>query len=225
MQRSVVLDRVATPDGRTLALVRRGESFAIRLDNLELMGSRASGSETALATLACATLDGRTAARVLVGGLGMGFTLRAVLDATTRVREARVVVVELFPAVVRWNRGWLAELAGRPLDDPRVAVLEGDVAEALATSPAAFDVVLLDVDNGPAALTVAANRGLYGAAGVTRIREALGSGGVVAVWSAREDPAFAARLRRGGFTVEVHRLRAGPGRRGARHVVFVGRKR
>lgn len=225
MQRSVLLDRVATPDGRTLALVQRGESFAIRLDNAELMGSRATGSEAALATLACRALGTRAAPRVLVGGLGMGFTLRAALDATTRTRGARVVVAELFPAVVRWNRAWLAELAGRPLDDPRVAVVEGDVGDVLATSPGAFDVVLLDVDNGPAALTVAANRGLYGTAGVARIRAALGDGGVVAVWSARDDPAFAARLRRGGFAVEVHRLRAGPGGRGARHVVFVGRTR
>ena len=225
MQRSVELDRVATPEGRVLALVQRGETFAIRIDHLEVMASRATGSETALATLGCAALGRRAAARVLVGGLGMGFTLRAVLDALAGDPQARVTVAELFPAVVRWNDRWLGPLARRPLADPRVTVVERDVYAVLGDARRAFDLVLLDVDNGPSALTIAANRGLYGATGVARMREALTDGGVAAVWSAGPDAAYVERLRRGGFTVEVHRPHAAPGRRGTRHVVFLGRRR
>lgn len=224
MRRSVVLERVGTPDGRVLALERRGDVFVIRLANVELMASRASGSEAALARLGLAARADRTAPRVLVGGLGMGFTLRAVLDALAP-RKGRVVVAQLFPEVVRWNRTWLAALAGRPLEDPRVEVVEDDVGNVLTASPRGYDVVLLDVDNGPVALTAAANRGLYGTRGIATLRDALRPGGVVGVWSAGPDARFAARLRRGGFEVDVREVRTGPGGKGARHVVFVGRAR
>jgi spermidine synthase len=225
MQSNVVLERVPTPDGRTLSLEQRGDVFTIRLDHVALMSSRASGSETALARLGCADLGTRTAPRVLVGGLGMGFTLRAVLHELRTRRDARVVVVELLPPIVRWNRTQLGGLAAHPLDDPRVELVEGDVRAVLAATPAAFDLVLLDVDNGPAALTSAANRRLYTADGLAAMRKALRKGGVVAVWSAGPDARFAERLRRAGFAAEMHQVRAGPGDKGSRYVVFVGRAR
>lgn len=224
MQPSVVRERVVVPDGRVLVLEQRGDGFVIRLGHVELMASRASGSETALARLGLAAVGDRPTPRVLVGGLGMGFTLRAVLDALAE-RGGHVVVAELFPDVVRWNRTWLAALAARPLEDPRVEVVEDDVANVLAASPRGFDAVLLDVDNGPVALTAAGNRGLYGSRGIATLRAALRPAGVVGVWSAGPDARFAARLRRGGFEVDVREVRTGPGGKGARHVVFVGRAR
>ncbi len=224
MHRSRILDSVLTPDGRELTLHQREALFTIRIDDVELMSNRAYGSEEKLAHLGFAVLGPRTAPRILVGGLGMGFTLRSVLDELAGQPNAEVVVAELFPAVVQWSRTWLGGLANHPLEDPRVRVVEGDVRSLLATSSQAFDLVLLDVDNGPEALTLDANDHLYTARGIGTLRNALRPGGVAAVWSADHDVQFANRLQRGGFDVEVHQVSSRPGGKGDRHIIFIGRK-
>lgn len=205
-----------------LRLMRRGTEFSIVLGAVELMNSRLSGSEEALATRACAMLAS-DAPRVLIGGLGMGFTLRAAL--ATLPARAQVVVCELVPAVVAWARGPMAAIFAGCLDDPRVAIHEGDVGAIMAADPGGFDAILLDVDNGPAGQTRASNDGLYGSRGLASARRALRPGGVLAVWSVAPDAAFAARLRTAGFEVEEARVRANAGKRGARHVLWFGRKR
>ena len=223
MQPLRILDCVVTADERELVLYQRGDTFLIQIDRDDLMGSRAHGSEEEMARLAFAKLGDRPAPRALVGGLGMGFTLRATLDQLDAHRDGRVVVAEVFPAVVEWNRGSLAHLAKHPLDDPRVQVEENDVGEILASSPGSFDVVLLDVDNGPDAMTLESNRYLYGSRGLERAHRALTPGGVLAVWSAADDPNFTARMRKVGFDARPHYARERPGK-GARHTIFVGRK-
>ena len=214
----VELGRTRLPDGGELKLARRGDEFSIRLAGAELMNSRLSGSEEALATLACAKLSGRAGPRVLIGGLGMGFTLRAALPLLPA--DAEIVVAELLPAVADWARGPMAPLFGDCLDDPRVRVEIEDVARLIRA--ARWDAILLDVDNGPDGLTQAANDGLYGAAGLAAARRALGAGGVLAVWSEKPDAAFAKRFTRAGFSVEDHRVHAHRGKSGRRHVVWVG---
>jgi spermidine synthase len=183
------------------------------------MNSRLSGSEEALASLTCTRISARSAPRLLIGGLGMGFTLRAALAELGPA--ARVEVAELVPAVVRWARGPLAGLFGGSLDDPRVSVSEMDVAAVIAAATARFDAILLDVDNGPEGLTRQGNDGLYGPAGLRAARAALKPGGVLSVWSSAPNQAFTDRLRHAGFTAEEHRVRANRGRRGARHVIWV----
>jgi len=224
-----ILDCVTTPDGGEIVLYQRGDAFVIHIDNFELMTSRAHGSEEALARLALDALDApgrRPAPRVLVGGLGMGFTLRAALDCVAGRPGARVVVAEFFPAVVEWNRRYLGQLAGEPLADPRVEVALGDIARpiAAAAAAAAYDAILLDVDNGAEALTLEGNRHLYTQKGVARLHRALTPGGVLAVWSTDDDPRFTDRLTREGFTVTTHRAAARPGGKGTRHVIFVARR-
>lgn len=219
-----ILDCVLTPDGTELVLYRRGDAFLIEIDTYDLMSSRVHGSEEELARQAITALGDRPAPRILVGGLGMGFTLRAALDALDGRRGAAVVVVaEVFPAVVEWNRRWLGELAGRPLDDSRTTVEVADVA-TLLTGRAPWDAILLDVDNGAEALTLDRNRHLYTRAGVERLHRALAPGGVLAVWSTADDPPFADRLRRAGFAATTHRVPARAGGKGGRHVIFVGRR-
>jgi spermidine synthase len=219
-----ILDCVVTADGHELVLSQRGDVFRIDVDRYELMVSRGHGSEDALASLAIAALGSREAPRVLVGGLGMGFTLRAALDALAGQPNAVVEVAEVFEAVVTWNRGPLAPLAARPLDDSRVRVLVADVGEVIASREAAWDAVLLDVDNGAEALTLESNARLYTPRGLARLRAALAPEGVVAFWSSDEDPRFAHRLGESGFAgVETHRVRARAGK-GARHVVFLARR-
>ena len=221
MKPVAILDCVVTPDGRELVLSRRGDAFHIHIDRYELMASRGHGSEEDLARLALAALPARPAPRVLVGGLGMGYTLRACLDALGP--QAAVVVAEVFPAVIAWNEGVLGPLAGHPLADPRVRVVQADVADAVARAEAPFDAILLDVDNGPEAITLESNRRLYSPAGLRALRAALAPRGVLAVWSADDDPRFAFRLERTGFEVATRFARSRPGR-GARHVVFVARR-
>jgi spermidine synthase len=188
------------------------------------MNSRLSGSEEALATLACAKLAGLRAPRVLIGGLGMGFTLRAALPRLPA--HAEIVVAELLPAVADWARGPMVDLFAGSLDDPRVRVEIEDVARLMGARAGAptrlWDAILLDVDNGPEGLTQAANDGLYGAAGLAAARRALGIGGVLAVWSEGPDAAFAKRFARAGFSVEDHRVHAHRGKSGRRHGVWVG---
>ncbi len=225
MRKTHILDSVLTPDGGELILTQRDDLFTIRVDGVDLMSNRAHGSEEELARLGFAVLGPCPAPRVLIGGLGMGFTLRAVLDQLAPGAGATVVVAELFPGVVGWNRTWLGPLANHPLEDPRVQIFEGDVGEVLTTSPATFDLVLLDVDNGPHALVIDANHHLYTQRGVRTLLAALRPGGVAAVWSAGHDVQFADRLHRGGFEVEVHQVTARAGGKGDRHVIFIGQKR
>ncbi len=222
MEPQELLGRVATPDGAELLLYRRAGVFTIRVGGAELMSSRAHGSEEELARAALAALGRRREPRVLVGGLGMGYTLRAALDVLPA--RAWVLVVEVIPAVVEWCRGPLAHLAGRPLDDPRVEVAVGDVADLAATARAAFDAVLLDVDNGPSALTLASNRRLYSARGLACLHGCLRPRGVLAVWSASPDRAFARRLAGAGFAVAVEEVAARRQAHGPTHTLFIGRR-
>lgn len=220
------LGTTVTPDGRTLTLHRRDGDFFLYLDGEELMSSRAPGSEIALAELALAELvrsrkTGPRDCRVLIGGLGLGYTLRATLGLVSQGSE--VVVAELLPAVVDWNRTELADL-GRPLEDRRVGVEQRDVAEVIAQGRRRkFDVILLDVDNGPSAWCLEENSRLYGRDGIRRVREALSPGGVLGVWSAYRDARFVESLDKAGFAARAVSVRA-RGDKGARHVVFLGRE-
>jgi spermidine synthase len=214
------LDTFTTSEGRLLTLHHRDGDYFIDLDGHELMSTRAPGSEKELATLACGHLSSAKRPRVLIGGLGLGFTLRAALDLLPR--GAEVVVAEVFPCVVEWHGRHLRSL-GVPLDDRRVRVHVGDVQELLRSpGPRGFDAIMLDVDNGPDAACLDANAGLYDDIGIATLAAALTERGVVAVWSAHPDPAFEKRLRRGGFTVQVGTVRS-RGRRGNRHTIFVAR--
>jgi spermidine synthase len=218
-----LLGQTCTPDGADMRLIRRGGEYVILANGKSLMSSRMHGSEEALAALACRRA--RTAAQpcVLVGGLGMGFTLRATLDLLPPA--ATVIVAELVPAVVEWNRGPLGPLAEHPLNDRRVRVDTGDVAATLGSSPGAFDAVVLDVDNGPVAFTTSNNAGLYSDRGLAAVRGALKIDGVVAVWSAWDDRKFEQRLRYGKFTVEVERVRGRLKKGGPHHTIFLGYNR
>lgn len=216
-----LLGETHTPDGTLLALTRRDTEYVILAAGKILMSSRMHGSEEAMAAMACRDLKQIAAPCVLVGGLGMGFTLRATLDLLPP--DASVVVAELIPSIVDWNRGPLGPLADDPLKDPRVNVEVRDVIATLRSSRGRFDVVLLDVDNGPDAFTESSNASLYGDRGIATIREALKPNGVVAVWSAWEDRRFEQRLKWGGFKVEVQRVRARLKRGGPRHTIFLGR--
>jgi spermidine synthase len=217
------LGRTDTPEGAEMTLTRRGGEYVISTGGRTLMSSRMHGSEEALATLACQRVRTLEEPCVLVGGLGMGFTLRATLDVLPP--DATVVVAELVAGVVEWNRGPLGPLAAHPLKDKRVRVEVGDVAATLRASASRFDAVLLDVDNGPGPLTAPGNAALYDNRGVAALRAALKPGGVVAVWSAWEDRKFEQRLRHAQFTVDVQRVRARLKKGGPRHVIFLGHNR
>jgi spermidine synthase len=217
-----LLGEAVAPDGTDMKLVRRDTEYIILANGKSLMSSRMHGSEEALATFACRRARTLVQPSVLVGGLGMGFTLRATLDFLPP--DARIVVAELLPAVVEWNRGPLGPLAGHPLKDKRVRVEVGDVGATLRAGPGRFDAVLLDVDNGPAPFTASDNAGLYDNRGVAAAHAALRSGGVLAVWSAREDRKFEQRLRYAGFAVQVERVRARLKKGGPRHIIFLGHK-
>jgi spermidine synthase len=215
-----LLGETSTAAGEDLKLMRRGGEYVIFANGSSLMSSRMHGSEEALAAIGCHTASKRPLPTVLIAGLGMGFTLRAALDLLPA--GATVLVSELVPAVIEWNKGALGALAGHPLADPRVRVEVADVAATLEESSCRFDAVLLDVDNGPAAFTAAGNAGLYSDAGLAAIRRALVPDGVVAVWSAWEDRRFEQRLRYGGFTVRVERVRARLSKGGPHHTIFIG---
>jgi spermidine synthase len=183
----------------------------------ELMNSRSGGSEQALAALALGHLRNRKNPKILIGGLGMGFTLRAALAELSG--GAALIVAELVPAVIDWAKGPLAHLLGHLISDPRVTVVQGDVAELIGAARGEFDAILLDIDNGPDGLTIAANDRIYDAAGLARARAALTAGGVLAVWSSAPDQAFTRRLRKSGFEVEENAVRA-RGKRGARDTIW-----
>ena len=217
------LATAAVPGGAaTLKLMRRGGEYSIRLDAAELMNSRLSGSERALAELACAAVAERPAPRLLIGGLGMGFTLNAALAALGPA--ARIEVVELIPAVVEWARGPMAAVVGDGLADPRVTLTLADVAAVIRAAAGRFDAIALDVDNGPYGFARAANDQLYSARGLAVARRALRAGGVLAVWSAASDARFARRLSDAGFAVTEKRVRANVGGGGARHVIWLATK-
>ncbi|WP_232628645.1 spermidine synthase [Methylobacterium sp. Leaf118] len=217
------LDSAPIPgESGTLRLLRRGSEFSIQLDRNELMNSRLSGSEEALARLAAERIAGVAAPRLLIGGYGMGFTLRAALGSLPET--AQVSVAEIVPAVIAWARGPMAALTQGCLDDPRVTLRGADVAAVIAERTGAYDAILLDVDNGPDGLTRTANDRLYDAAGLATARAALRPRGVLAVWSAHPDAAFTRRLGQAGFSVEAVATRA-RGQRGARHVIWLAGKR
>jgi spermidine synthase len=214
-----LLDTAEMPGGSDkLHLWRRGAEFSIRVGRAELMNNRLSGSEKALAARACSRMRERRAPRILIGGLGMGFTLRAALDELGR--EACVVVAELAPAILRWARGPMAEIFGGSLEDPRVSLREEDVARLIAADRATYDAILLDVDNGPDGLSRKANDRLYDARGLNAARAALRPDGVLAVWSSSPDEGFMRRLRAARFEVEEVGVRAN-GARGARHIIWL----
>lgn len=222
MQPWETVERARAPDGTELALARRGDEWVIRAAGHVLMSSRAHGSEEALAALALERCARPRA--VLLGGVGLGFTLRALLDRLPP--DAKVVVAELVPELAAWNRGPVADLAARPLEDPRVRLQLGDVLARIAEARGAYDAILLDVDNGPSALAHGANHRLYGDAGVRACRAALRQGGVLAVWSAGPDERYLSRLERAGLDARAVTVPArGPatqgGGGGVRHVVFL----
>ena len=215
----ILLDTAKVPDGEELRLLQRGAEFSIRLSNNELMNSRVHGSEEALAEIAIGKIGERTRPRILIGGLGMGFTLRAALRVIGP--EARVVVAELVPAVVAWNRGWLASVSNHSLEDSRVSIREEDAASLIKSERSAYDAILLDVDNGPEALTRKANEGLYNLSGLGAAYAALRPRSVLAAWSAERDGNFTQRLRKTGFEVNEVHVRARGARGGARQIIWV----
>ena len=218
-----LIDTADVPGGgEPLRLMQRGKEFTIKLGQNELMSSRLYGSEEALATLSCARLKARPDPHLLIGGLGMGFTLRAALKVLGP--QARITVAELVPAVIAWARGPMAELSGESLLDPRVDIREADVARLIAGGRGTYDAILLDVDNGPQGLTRQSNDALYDSSGLRTAFAALRPGGVLAVWSSHPDDRFAPRLRKAGFDTEEIKIRAtgrGGGGGGARHVIWI----
>ncbi|MES2755627.1 MAG: spermidine synthase [Pseudomonadota bacterium] len=221
MLKTALIDRATIPGGGELRLVTHGGDFKILLDRNELMSSRMSGSEKALATMTLARLA-TPAPQVLIGGYGMGFTLRAALADTEP--EAVLTVVELVPAVIAWARGPMVELAAGCLDDPRVRLVEADIASVIAAGRASYDAILLDVDNGPDGLVRDANDAIYSPRGLAAAMTALAPGGVLAVWSAAPDRAFAGRLAQAGFAVEEITVRARENGKGPRHTIWFAKK-
>ena len=214
-----LLDTAQVPGGGELRLMRRGAEFSIMLGGNQLMNSRARGSEEALATIACERIRSREKPRILIGGLGMGFTLRAALAALGT--DARIIVAELVPAVLAWARGPMAEVFGDSLTDPRVSACEADVGVLIRSGASAFDAILLDVDNGPEGLSRKANDALYDLEGLRAACAALRPGGVLAVWSAAPNLKFTARLRKAGLDADEVRVRANGSRGGARHIIWI----
>jgi spermidine synthase len=218
-----LLDSVPIPgENKDLRLYRRGGEFSFRVDGSELMNSRAHGSEESLAELACARIASLACPQVLIGGLGMGYTLAAALSRLGA--ESRVVVAEISPAVVAWNRGPLGALTGHPLADDRVSVREVDVAQILLAEQRSYDAVLLDVDNGPRGITRKSNDWLYTRTGLEAVLTALRTGGVFALWSASPDQTFARMLHKAGFEVEEKRVRARGPREGGYHTIWIARR-
>lgn len=214
------LDTAHIPGGGELRLMQRGQDYSIMSGRIELMNSRLYGSEVALFKLAWAKLAGTKAPRILIGGLGMGFTLRAALADLPK--DAQVTVAELVPEVIAWASGHLAPLYGDSLSDRRGRIVQGDVADRLAEAKPPYDAILMDVDNGPDGLNRDANDALYNVAGLANLKRAVKPGGVVSVWSAGPDQAFVGRFRRAGFNVEEHKVGASPSGKGPRHVIWVG---
>ena len=217
-----LIDTAQIPGGDELQLFRHDRDFMIVLDRNELMSTRKSGSEEALANMSCERIAGVDAPSLLIGGYGMGFTLRAALAALGP--KATVIVAELVPEIIEWARGPMAELAAGCLDDPRVQLVDGDVAVMIHGARGEYDAILLDVDNGPDGLVRVDNDQLYSREGLLAARDALRPGGVLAIWSAGPDPAFANRLRKAKFAVEEVRVAARSNGKGPKHVIWFARK-
>ncbi len=213
----------SVPGGVELRLFRHGDDHVIMVDNNELMSSRVGGSEEALALMTCERLGARAAPQLLIGGYGMGFTLRAalgVLDA-----DGRATVAEIAPEIIDWARGPMVALTAGCLDDPRVSLVMGDVASAIASATKRYDAILLDVDNGPSGLVRADNDGLYSMKGLAKAKAALKPGGILAIWSAAPDAAFTRRLKDAGFKVDEVTVRARSNGKGPRHTIWFGQSR
>jgi spermidine synthase len=218
-----LLATAQVPGGDELRLFRRDRDYMIVLDRNELMNSRMSGSEEQLATLTIARLKNRADPRLLIGGYRMGYTLRAALAVLPT--QASVVVAELVPEIIAWARGPMAELTAGCLDDPRVTVVERDVAEVIAAARVTYDAILLDVDNGPDGLTRADNDRLYSTPGLASAKSALARGGILAIWSAGDDPAFTGRLNASGFATTTSRVRARSNGKGPHHTIWLAQNR
>ncbi|MFH1932439.1 MAG: hypothetical protein ABIN18_12740 [Pseudomonadota bacterium] len=217
------IDRVEVPGHEgEVTLLKRGTEFSIRTAGTVLMNSRLHGSEDALAELTCSRIKRKSCMRILIGGLGMGYTLAAALEQSEP--DTLITVSELIPAVVRWNREHLRHLAGMPLDDPRVSVEEEDVAETISKRKSAWDAILLDVDNGPDGLTRKANDRLYSRSGLKTSFSALCPGGILAVWSSGADEAFTRRLKQCGFQTETVTVPARKSGKGGRHTIWLAGK-
>lgn len=221
MKKWTLVDQSLTADGKTVSLVEHDRHYYIRIDSAELMSTRQHGSEERIAGLACAHLKNKRRARVLVGGLGFGFTLKAALAALGP--DAVVVTAEILPAVIEWNRNPAFPFAASALADSRVTVLQQDVAEVIRDGTGAYDSIILDVDNGPAALTSEGNARLYDKAGLRTVHTALKVGGCAGFWSAAPDVRFEKALAQAGFAVETHRCRS-RGDSGGWHTLFLGRR-
>jgi len=216
------VDSALMPDGKTISLNEHDGSYSVRVDGVDLMSTRRHASEERIAELACAQAADIRGARVLIGGLGFGFTLKAALSALAA--DATVVMAEILAAVVAWNRNPSFHLAADAMADSRVIVLQKDVSEVIRESQGCFDSIILDVDNGPSALSTEGNHRLYTFEGLRSIHAALRPGGCVAIWSAAPDPAFEKLMERAGISVEVQRCRA-HAKSGSWHIIFVGRAR
>lgn len=217
------IDRAKVPGNEgEVILLARDQEFSIRTAGTELMNSRIHGSEESLAELACSCLDPNANWQILIGGLGMGYTLAAALEHASF--DTQILVAELIPAVVKWNQEHLGHLAGRPLADPRVRVIEEDVVKTIGKKTSAWDAILLDVDNGPAGLTQKANDGLYGNLGLKASFDALRPGGILAVWSSAVDEAFTRRLTLAGFKTKIVSVRARKSGKGSKHTIWLGKR-
>jgi spermidine synthase len=222
MQARELMDTAIVPGGDEMRLFRRGADFMIVLDRVELMSTRMNGSEEALATMTCDRLADPSAAHLLIGGYGMGFTLRAALGVLGK--SATATVAELVPEIITWARGPMADLTASCLDDPRVRLVERDVAAVIDGETSAYDAILLDVDNGPDGLVRKGNNRLYTPTGLGIAQNALRPGGVLAIWSAGPDPVFARRLERAGFAVDEVVVRARSNGKGPRHIIWFAKK-
>ncbi|RVU03554.1 spermidine synthase [Novosphingobium umbonatum] len=222
MQTRELLGKAQVPGGEELTLYKRGGDFMIVMGHNELMSTRMSGSEEALANLTHERLGNRPAEHWLIGGYGMGFTLRTALAALDA--KAKITVAELVPEIIQWARGPMAEVAAGCLDDPRVNLQHGDAADAIAAGHLTYDAILLDVDNGPDGLVRPENDRIYSEKGLRAAKHALRPGGVLAIWSAGPDPSFTRRLTRVGFAVEEVGVRARSNGKGPRHVIWFATK-
>ena len=220
----LLIDSAVVPGAEVeLRLKRRGDEFSMMLGDNELMNSRLSGSDEALATLTCRRIESVKRPNILIGGLGMGFTLRAALEVLGP--EARIIVAELVPSVIAWARGPMAQLFGDSLSDPRASIREADAVDVIRSHDSAFDAILLDVDNGPEALIRKANNSLYDLKGLKTIYRALRPNGVLAIWSSGPNSAFTKRLGDAGFEVNEVNVRATARRKGVRHLIWFATKR
>jgi spermidine synthase len=216
----ITVGEALSPDGTRLELVEHDGEYIIRADDLPLMSTRMHFSEIELARLVCNKL--RPGAKVMIGGLGLGYTLRAALDLIPK--DGKAVQVELVPEVIEWNKGPLARFAEHPLDDKRTELVQNDVSKVIKNARNEYDSIMLDVDNGPSPLVSERNAWLYTDHGLGAIRSALKNGGRVAIWSADDEPRFISRMKRNGFRAQKHEIQAHKGKGGIRHLIFTGRK-